>query len=273
MRNSLLFAAVIVLAISNRSFAEPMRILSWNIESGGSDPAIIVDQLRELGRYDAYCLQEVDGPEIGRITGGIREAFGKGYRYLASHTGRSDRLLIAYDAERFLLLEARELFHFQESSLNTWRHRSPLVLLLRDRASGEEFFLMTVHLARGDARFRQEQANGLREWVSSVERPVIATGDFNFDYDFANQRGNKAWEHFTSRGSRWKWPRPEPLIDTNWSDRDSDGRDNYPDSMLDFAFVAGFDNRTIQSRVIVRDGDFPDSDATSDHRPVATIVD
>ena len=37
----------------------------------------------------------------------------------------------------------------------------------------------------------------------------------------------------------WKWIKPEPLVDTNWADHDGDGDDDYPDSMLDFIFVAG----------------------------------
>ena len=272
MKNPALFAAVVCLATFHQASAEPIRILSWNIESGGSDPAIIVNQLRDMGRYDAYCLQEVDGPDIGRITGGIRGAFGKSYRYIASHTGRNDRLLIAYDAERFLLLEIRELFHYGDTPLNEWRHRSPLVLLLRDLRSKEEFYLMTVHLARGDAKFRQKQAIGLREWAASIKRPAIAIGDFNFDYGFAKQRGNRSFNNFLAPSSRWRWAKPDPLIDTNWSDRDGDGRDNYPDSMLDFAFVAGFENRDVRSRVIVRDSDFPDSEATSDHRPISVVI-
>ena len=59
------------------------------------------------------------------------------------------------------------------------------------------------------------------------------------------------------------------LADTNWSDPDDDGKDNYPDSMLDFAFVAGpAKDWNPVCRAIVRDGDFPDDDTTSDHRPI-----
>jgi hypothetical protein len=43
--------------------------------------------------------------------------------------------------------------------------------------------------------------------------------------------------------------------------------------MLDFAFVASAAKELeCKCRVIVRDGDFPDDDATSDHRPVELIV-
>ena len=44
-------------------------------------------------------------------------------------------------------------------------------------------------------------------------------------------------------------------------------------SMLDFIFVAGPAQQwQAKSWVVVRPGDFPDSDETSDHRPVAGMV-
>ncbi len=73
----------------------------------------------------------------------------------------------------------------------------------------------------------------------------------------------------------WKWLRPEELIDSNWSDVNPrlplDQRtDRYPDSILDFIFVAGPAQQwKAKSWVVVRHGDFPDSGETSDHRPVA----
>jgi hypothetical protein len=61
------------------------------------------------------------------------------------------------------------------------------------------------------------------------------------------------------------------MIDTNWSD--DNGVDRYPDSMLDFNFVAGAaKDWKAECRVIVRDGDFPDDKKTSDHRPVQLVL-
>jgi hypothetical protein len=36
-----------------------LRVVSWNIESGGNDAATISRQLAELGPYDVFALQEV----------------------------------------------------------------------------------------------------------------------------------------------------------------------------------------------------------------------
>ena len=260
----------LLLALATTASADPIRVLSWNVESGGNDPAIIARQLTEFDQADFYCLQEVGARNFGRYGAAIRDAHGDGYRFVPSVTGRGDRLLVIYDSERFELVEIRELFKHGEYRLNDWRHRSPLLLELEDRETGAAFGVMTVHLARGDKSRRREQATGLREWGRARTQPVIAVGDFNFDYDYRRNRGNRAYDNFTAEGSPWRWVRPAEDIDTNWSDRDGDGQDNYPDSCLDFAFVSGIENAT--ARVVVRDSDFPDDDRTSDHRPVSATI-
>lgn len=264
-------ALIAALCLTCHAHAEPLRVLSWNVESEGADPAIVGAQLAELGRYDAYCLQEVAPSDVGRYAYAIRDAHGKAYRYIISSLGGTDRLVIAFDAERLDLIESRELFRHGEYVLNNFRYRGPLVLAFRDATTGKRFYLMTVHLARGNAAERKEQAIGLREWAKSLRAPVIGIGDFNFDFDIPTERGNESFAEFTAEGSPWRWAKPDKLVDTNWDDRDGDGRDNYPDSMLDFAFTAG-DNVTATSEVIVREGDFPDTHATSDHRPLKLTV-
>ncbi len=249
-----------------------LTVLSWNVESDGAEPAVIARQLGELPYATIFALQEVDGDDIGRYGNAIREAHGKSYRYFASWTGGSDRLLVAFDESRLTLMEWRELFLFGEHEMNDWRHRSPLVCLFEERATGEQFYFVTVHLARGDAKLRTSQAAGLAAWASDTDSPIIAAGDFNFDYEFATRRGNPAMVAM-ERGGVWRWAEPDKLVDTNWADRDGDGIDNYPESCLDFAFYAGLpDGWQVTSEVIVRPGDFPDDDTTSDHRPIYVAV-
>lgn len=260
-----------VALLANAASAEPLRVLSWNVESGGNDPAIISGQLAELGRADLYCLQEVAPSSIGRYGAAVRDAHGKTYRFIASNTGRGDRLIVIYDTDRLELLEVRELFRHGQYLLNDWRHRSPLVLELKDRKTGSEFAVMTVHMARGDKKRRREQAAGLREWARARSKPVIGIGDFNYDYSYPRERGNQSFDVFVE-GGVWKWARPTEDIDSNWSDRDGDGQDNYPDSCLDFAFTSGEGLPPASARVIVREGDFPDDNRTSDHRPLELVI-
>jgi len=66
---------------------------------------------------------------------------------------------------------------------------------------------------------------------------------------------------------------PEQVIDTNWSDSDRDGQDDYPDSCLDFgAFFPHSCQPKGSYKVIVRAGDSLDTEATSDHRPVLVTL-
>ena len=127
---------------------------------------------------------------------------------------------------------------------------------------------MVNHLARGNAELRKMQAIGLREWARDQDAPLVSIGDFNMDFDFRTERGNDAFPEMI-RDSIWTWVRPKELVDTNWADRGKDGVDDYPDSMLDFAFVAGpAKTWTPECVVVVRPSDFPDDDKTSDHRPI-----
>jgi len=98
--------------------------------------------------------------------------------------------------------------------------------------------------------------------------PIVAAGDFNFDANFKEKQINQAFVEFR-RDRIWRWVRPTPFVDTNWADRNGDGVDDYPDSILDFVFVAGSATKwQATSVVIVEPGDFPDEENTSDHRPV-----
>lgn len=241
-----------------------LSILAWNVESGGNDPIAIASRLGEMRNHDVVCLNEVSPANFNRYS----DALGSKFSSVESRTGRSDRLQILFDHERFELLQAAELDAYRDLELNNGTHRSPLFVRLRDRGFGVEFIVMTNHLARGNAELRRQQAAGLREWARDQSAGVINIGDFNMDYSFISGTGNAAFVEML-RDNVWKWIEPEVMIDTNWSDSDDDGMDNYPDSMLDFAFVSG-PAKTWQPTcsVLVADGDFPDDESTSDHRPI-----
>jgi endonuclease/exonuclease/phosphatase family metal-dependent hydrolase len=153
------------------------------------------------------------------------------------------------------------------------RARSPLAAKLNSKANGKSFWVIANHLARGEADLRTEQARMLRKWAQDSAQPVIAAGDFNFDYEFKTEQGNAGFVAMMEEGT-WTWLKPNPLIDSNWADdrNITDRRvDRYPDSILDFVFVANeAKNWNGVSSVVVRPGDFPDSDKTSDHRPLIT---
>ncbi len=183
-------------------------------------------------------------------------------------------MVLAYDSKKLKLVEHAELEAHDGMRMNdvNFRHRSPLMGRFKHVSSGREFLVVLNQLARGKAGVRNEQAKALREWARDQTLPVIGIGDYNFDFDFHTQKGNTGYTEFL-KDDIWHWVWPDLLIDTNWADHDGDGKDNYPDSCLDFMFVAGeAKSWSPVSNVIVRDGDFPDDETTSDHRPVELSV-
>ena len=241
-----------------------ISILAWNVESGGADVEVVGNQLSGLYAHDINALSEVD-PRSFEL---FARACDKGCQFVSSKTGNDDRLEIIYDTRRLELVRHQELDRYRDFELNNGNHRSPLLAHFRDRQSGIEFQVVVNHLARGKEEVRNMQAIGLREWARDQTLPTVTIGDFNLDFDFHTRRGNQAFIEIL-RDDVWSWVKPGAWIDTNWADPDHDGKDNFPGSMLDFAFVAGpAKDWKPACKVIVRDGDFPDDKTTSDHRPV-----
>lgn len=250
-------------------------ILHWNVESGGNDPATVAAQLVELGEYDLIGLSEVNVPEAYEEA--INKKWPDRYQFVRGLTGANedredDHLWIGFDTETFELVDSQEMKEISGFVFDDGHHRVPLYVRLKDKSNGQEVVFLMNHFARGDKEFRQGQARTLREWARTQSIPIVAIGDYNLDYVFGTKKGNKAFDEMM-QDNVWKWIRPVPMIDTNWSDYDGDGIDNYIDSLLDFSLLAGAAKTwKATSRVIVRENDFPDNDKTSDHRPVELIL-
>ena len=235
-----------------------LSILAWNVESGDNNPITIARQLKEMSGYDIYCLSEVRSRGANYYAKAL-----PGYKSFLSKTGGGDHLMVLANTDRLEWIEEREIHELNNRGRT---HRSPLAVVFNDRETQQQFKVIVNHLARGNGGLRQRQAAGLVRLAEKAELPTITVGDFNFDYGFKKQDGNRAFQIMT-RGDAWEWVVPNPLVDTQWSD--NFGKDRFPNSMLDFAFVAG-EAKTWnpQCSVIVRPGDFPDDSKTSDHRPV-----
>lgn len=264
------------LTVAITVFAGEIRIAAWNIESGGNEPAVIADQLESFAEYDIVALVECDDNETERY----RRALGNRHRMTLSQTGSrfNDHIAVFFDPAVLELIDYRELHGHGGITLiekpRTTGLRSPQILRFRHIATGEELVLVAVHLARSNGAQRTLESFVLREWILDDGGPVVAAGDFNFDYDFAgsseDHRGNEAFRLFTYQ-DEITWVRPRRLADTNYSERD--GRETYPDSVLDFVFVSGVpDPWRVASEIIVRPGDFPDDATTSDHRPITATI-
>lgn len=245
--------------------AEDIKILAWNIEIGGSDPKVIEGQIEAMrGKFDILALTEVPEDELNR--------FGKFFQPGSFVAGKPDNtacLLIAWNSEAFEIVDHKELQEWNGINL-TQGLTAPLIVTLKHKTSQKSFELVNNHFIRGSAQRRNQQTEAMVGWAAKETAPIIAVGDYNMDYDFPSQKGNAAFD-IALKGDVFHWVKPTKLVDTNWADRDKDGVDDYPDSMLSFTFTAHCPwDCTVD--VIVRDGDFPDDKTTSDHRPTLTTV-
>jgi endonuclease/exonuclease/phosphatase family metal-dependent hydrolase len=291
-----LLAASLLGATTSLATADDFRLIAWNVESNRpgqppvSNPLVIAEQLTELmrdpaTRAEVIVLSEVDPVTVLRFQKAVAEGLGSEIDYVTSASGGfqdTDSLLLIVDKQRFRIEEAVELhrhggiaanFNNPESDsadFGALRARSPLAVKLVDLKSADSFWVVANHLARGEAELRTDQARMLVKWAADRQEPVIAAGDFNFDYEFKTGRGNPGYQAMME-GGVWEWLKPDPLIDSNWSDDRQalpQRVDRYPDSILDFVFVAnGAKQWQGESDVVVRPNDFPDNDQTSDHRP------
>lgn len=296
MRRMITAAGVVLLGFASAS-AEEFRLLAWNVESNRpgqppvSDVDVVADQLTALlqapaTRSQIVALSEVEPKTVERYRRAVAEGLAGEVDFATSASGGyadSDSLMLVVDARRFRIDEVIELHRYagikanftvdqaSSSEYGSIRARSPLIARLHDVAAGRSFWLIVVHLARGEEDLRIDQARVLRRWAADHPEPIVAAGDFNFDYEFATARGNAAFDAMLD-GDAWGWLKPDPLVDSNWSEdrqKGQPGVDSHPGSILDFVFVAnGAKDWNGTSDVVVRAGDFPDDDQTSDHRPI-----
>ncbi|MEQ8468470.1 hypothetical protein [Coleofasciculus sp. E1-EBD-02] len=127
----------------------------------------------------------------------------------------------------------------------------------------QEFLFVVNHLYRSSESSRHEQARLLNEWGRSQQLPIIAAGDYNFDWDVVSGIHDEGWDLITA-DDVFTWVKPDKLIATICSNRYN--------SVLDFVFVAGEAKNWPASSVILygdpSDAYCPDDQTTSDHRPI-----
>lgn len=238
--------------------AQTLTVVSWNVESGGSDDQNIRQRIGSFQGVDVWGLSEVFSPSsASTFEAGAEDGEDANFEKIVGTTGGADRLAILFNAERFRLVRSQELTH-----INQGGHRAPLVAELQEISSNKNFFFMVNHLARGNADLRRRQATQLNEWVRTQTIPVIAVGDYNFDWEVVggDQDHDLGYDNMTNANA-WTWVRPATLIKSQCSP-------NF-NSVLDFIFV----NTPAQgwsgtSRIIVEPNDCDPSPLTSDHRPV-----
>ncbi len=229
---------------------------------GGSDPATIADQIAAFEGVDLWGFSEVNANDAMRFEDGAAVGEGANFAGVLGTTGGGDRLLAVYDADRYTLLGSGEL-----GEINVGGNvRASLVLTLEEKATALQFIFMVNHLYRTDDAARHTQATLLNQWAATQTLPVIAVGDYNFDWDVATGTHDMGYDLMVQNG-RWEWVKPAALVTTECS-----GNPCQYNEVLDFVFVAGAAEQwPASSEIVVRAGDFPDNENISDHRPVEAM--
>ncbi len=275
--------------------AAPVSVIGFNVESGSdTDPQKIAQDIVAIGA-DAHIfgLSEVpDSPNVVQTyAAAAGRAQGQGrppYRALVSRTGGQDRTAILFDAQRLDLVGGP--YEYGRAIIQACgqkpanQFRAPFAAKFRDKQTPQrEFIFFVNHLQRGDNQYRHCQA----QWLNGVARtytiPMIATGDFNFDWSLKANDQNEAsvaagtvcgrpaftgpkhdvgFDRMTA-GGLWCWIMPPTLIKTQCSQ-------GY-DGVLDFVFVANRAKTWARGSEILRQETnycSRDSQGWSDHRPV-----
>ena len=136
---------VVITGSVSASQAETLRVVGFNVESGGADPEVVDDLIARLQDVDIWGFSEVQNASWARLFEvAAEDGEGANFVQVLGTTGGGDRLLIVYDADRFELVHQFELHDINPEG----RVRAPLVVHLKIAATGQEFLFMVNHLFR-----------------------------------------------------------------------------------------------------------------------------
>lgn len=246
-----------------RAALSPFTVGGWNIGLDDADPQAIAQLLADYQGVELWGLAEVNdgGGVVSLLEKAAEAGENADFRAVLGTSGDAMRLLAIYNAQRYDLLDWEEL----DAINTTGSARAPLVLHLREKSSGAELLFMVNHLYRSRDHERLRQAGLLAQWAAEQTLPIIAVGDYNFDWAVRGGERNHdpAYTALTANGV-WDWVRPATLVTTQCS-----GWPCTYNTVLDFVFTAGpAQNWPARSVIVVIPGDFPDDTRRSDHRAV-----
>jgi hypothetical protein len=248
------------------AYAQRLVVVGWNIESGGATDAAVAQRVRSFQGVDIWGLAEVgNDTSLQSFEVAAEDNENADYRRILSTTGCGDRLGIVFNAARLQLIGSQELHRvtYNADTPPPGRcQRSPLVAEFQDTRSNRRFLFIVNHLARSDNALRRDQGQRLNEWVLTQTLPVIATGDYNFDWSVTNgeQSHDVGFDRMTA-DNHWTWVRPATLVRSQCNP-------NF-DSVLDFVFVNTAARPLALTSVILQEAnDCGNAAANPDHRPL-----
>ena len=246
--------------------AQEINVISWNLESGDSDVNVIANRIESMQGIDIWGLSEVQNQSwIDPLEAAAEAGENTEFQSILGTTGGGDKLLIIYDSNRFELISKAELHNINiEGNV-----RSPLVAHFKEIETEQEFLFMVNHLYRTNNMARHQQSRLLNEWGEAQDIPIIAVGDYNYDWEVEDGENDhdEGYDLLTAAGI-FTWVRPSILIPTQCSFNSRTGNCKH-NSVIDFVFVANMPvTWNSESEIIKAPGDFPDDNSTPDHRPL-----
>jgi len=248
---------------------ERIGVIGWNAESGDANPNVVAARIAEIDGCDIWGISEVkDSIWAEQFETAAEVGEGADFKTILGTTGGGDQMQIIYDSERFELIGSFELHRINVSG----RVRAPLVAHLRITGTDIQFLFMVNHLYRTRSERRHEQARLLNRWGGEQTLPIIAVGDYNFDWHVEEGRfdHDEGYDEMVADGE-FNWIRPSKLKKTQANPRFN--------SILDFVFLGGNSwTWKAKSTILPRDTNdmiderFSDDDQTSDHRPVRATI-
>ncbi|MGL5083193.1 MAG: endonuclease/exonuclease/phosphatase family protein [Microcoleaceae cyanobacterium] len=265
MRRFLTVLGLTLLVITGCQPTQPttqpnLTVIGFNVESGDANPDVIAQQyIKPLGQSKLWGFSEVADASWVEQFAKAANSRSTDFQIILGTTGDADRLAILYDRRYLEKLKSDEL-----GSINIGGDgRAPLVAHFRFKPTGTEFLFMVNHLYRSRNDRRHEQARLLNQWARKQTLPVIALGDYNFDWDVVRGESKRDQGYdLMTQDQVLRWVRPQTLTATQCSDR--------YDSVLDFVFVAGSaKNWPASAEILYPQTSYcPDDQSKSDHRPV-----
>ncbi len=239
-----------------------LTVVGFNVESGDSDVFTVAELVEGVQGEHIWGFSEVQNSDWARtFQQAARDADAELWSNVVGSTGNADKLSVVWNTDHYEMISWKELHDINVGGTA----RAPLVAHMKHRASGLEFQFMVNHLWRTQESSRHEQAQRLQDWALEQALPVVAVGDYNFDWrvDGGNVDHDLGFDYMTAENA-WRWVRPDPMERTQCSGW-GEG------SVLDFTFVAGAAQDWEATSEVLAPSDYCDfeDDQQADHRPVA----
>ncbi len=96
--------------------------------------------------------------------------------------------------------------------------RAPFAAQFRLKPAGPEFIFMVNHLHRTNPQKRHDQSHGIKEWAQQQSLPVIAVGDYNYDWNIPTGHNRDVGFDLLLADDVFSWVIPSNLTRTQCSE-------------------------------------------------------